>query len=133
MAVYAKNDDKILMIIRLTEPFKGKYAFPGGFLAVDKEDVYDTAARELKEETGFSIDKKDLILIDVRSNPKRDPRDHVLDIGFLAIIENSSAIAPITDEAKSFWISLADLDRLEFAFDHDIYAANIKSYLEKIK
>lgn len=131
VAVYAKGDNQVLLITRLTEPFKDRYAFPGGFLDVDNEDVYDTAVRELAEETGFSINKEDLVLIDVRSNPKRDPRGHVLDIGFLAIIEKSSAISPITDEAKSFWMPLDNLDKLKFAFDHDAFAMSVKSYIKK--
>ncbi len=136
VAVYAKEDNKILLITRLTEPFKGKYAFPGGFLDVDNEDLHGTAVRELAEETGFSINKEDLILIDVRSNPKRDPRSHVIDVGFLCVIkkvENSSEILSDTAEAKSFWMCLNEIDKLEFAFDHDVFAANIKSYIQKIK
>lgn len=131
VAVFAKKDNRLLLITRLTDPFKNRYAFPGGFLDVDKEDLYDTAVRELAEETGFSINKKDLVLIDVRSNPKRDPRGHVVDVGFLAIVENSSAILSTTAEAKSFWMPLDKLDKQEFAFDHDVFAANIKSYIQK--
>jgi len=132
VAIFAKKDNQILLIIRLTEPFKNKYAFPGGFLDVDKEDLYDTAVRELAEETGFSINKDNLVLIDVRSNPKRDPRGHIIDVGFLAIVENPYIIPSITAEAKSFWISLDELEKLEFAFDHDVFAANIKNYIQKL-
>ena len=134
VAVYAKEDNQILLITRLTEPFKGMFAFPGGFLDVDNEDLYDTAVCEIAEETGLSINKEDLILIDVRSNPKRDPRSHVIDIGFLFLVEkigNLSGILSVTDEAKSFWISLDKIDSLKFAFDHDIFAANIKRYIQK--
>jgi 8-oxo-dGTP diphosphatase len=131
VAVFAKGDNRVLLIIRLTEPFKDRYAFPGGFLDVDNEDLYDTAVREFAEETGFSINKEDLVLIDVRSNPKRDPRGHVIDVGFLSIVENSSTISSVTAEAKSLWMSLDALDMLEFAFDHDAFAANVKSYIQK--
>ena len=47
VAVFAKNKKSFLMIKRRTEPFKDKYAFPGGFLDVGKETVYQTAIREL--------------------------------------------------------------------------------------
>ncbi len=133
VAVFAKGDNRILLIIRLTEPFKNTYAFPGGFLDVDNEDLYDTAARELAEETGFSINKKDLVLIDVRSNPKRDPRGHVIDVGFLAMVEKSSTISSVTAEAKSFWAPLDELDNYKFAFDHDVFAANVKKYIQNLK
>lgn len=131
VAVFDKGNNRVLLITRLTEPFKNRHAFPGGFLDVDNEDLYDTAMRELTEETGFLTNKKDLVLIDVRSNPKRDPRGHVIDVGFLAIVENSSAILSATAEAKSFWVPLDKLDKLEFAFDHKVFATNIKNYIQK--
>jgi len=136
LAVYTKEDNQILLITRLTEPFKGCYAFPGGFLDVDNEDLYDTAVRELAEETGFLTNKKNIILIDVRSDPKRDPRGHVIDVGFLCIVEKvgkSFARLPDTVEAKSFWMPLNEIDKLKFAFDHNAFAANIKSYIQKTK
>lgn len=133
VAVFAKKNNKVLLITRLTEPFKNKYAFPGGFLTVDEEDIYDAAVRELAEETGFLIKKEDLVLIDIRSNPKRDPRSHVVDVGLLSVVDYSLEISTLRPEAKSFWLPLNSLDSLEFAFDHNVFAENIKNYIKKIK
>jgi ADP-ribose pyrophosphatase YjhB (NUDIX family) len=42
----------VLLIERGGEPYKGQWAFPGGFLNID-EDAPDGARRELLEETGY--------------------------------------------------------------------------------
>lgn len=42
----------ILLVERGHEPYKGKWAFPGGFINID-ESAESGALRELKEETGI--------------------------------------------------------------------------------
>ena len=49
---YDGRDLKVLLIERGIEPFKGRWAFPGGFLNMD-EDAIKGAKRELMEETGL--------------------------------------------------------------------------------
>ena len=48
----------VLLIKRGNEPYKGHWAFPGGFLEPD-ETLEDAARRELKEETGLKLSVKD--------------------------------------------------------------------------
>src|SRR5258705_162285 len=47
-----ESELKVLLIERGLEPFKGKWALPGGFVRVD-ETVDDAARRELAEEAGL--------------------------------------------------------------------------------
>ena len=44
---------QVLLIERGAEPFKGCWAFPGGFLNMD-ESAAEGAMRELEEETGLT-------------------------------------------------------------------------------
>jgi 8-oxo-dGTP diphosphatase len=120
VAVFAKEDNAFLVIRRRNEPYKDYYSFQGGFLDVGNEDLEHAAVRELEEEAGISVQAEDLHLIDVRSNPTRDPREHVIDVGFLLLIDRVRPIPPKTDEATPEWMPCHKLDSVRFAFDHDM-------------
>ena len=55
------SGDKVLMVKRKNFPDKGKWALPGGFMEKG-ESAEQTAARELKEETGYSSENLEWIL-----------------------------------------------------------------------
>lgn len=74
-----------LVIRRGKEPYAGKLAFPGGFLNIGQETLRQCAHRELKEETTVDLDEDDFHPVDERSDPKRDPRGHVIDHGFVVL------------------------------------------------
>ena len=69
--------DMILLITRANDPFKGKYAFPGGFVDYG-EDPEVACIRELEEEC--SIVGSDPKLVCVAGDPERDPRKHIVSI-----------------------------------------------------
>ncbi len=116
----------LLLVKRDIAPFKGSYAFPGGFLEVGKEEIEDAAVRELYEEAGVTLDRSTLQLIDVRSHPQRDPRDHVFDIAFFASIARTEAIAG--DEVSVYkWATAEEIDALPLAFDHDVLWSRVKA------
>ena len=52
IVITQEQEPKILLIQRKNEPFKGCWAFPGGFMNMD-ETTEECAIRELKEETGI--------------------------------------------------------------------------------
>jgi 8-oxo-dGTP diphosphatase len=107
----------VLLIERENAPFGGCWAFPGGFLEVGIETAEQTAARELFEETGVSIAPDCLTLIDIRTAPDRDPRDHIADVGYYAEIHDAKAHAG--DETRLVrWVPLEEVERLPLAFDH---------------
>jgi len=128
VAVHDRRRNAYLLVKREKPPFKGRYAFPGGFLDVGRERIEETAARELLEETGVRVAPRDLVLIDVRSDPKRDPRDHVFDIGYY--IEVDGAEASAKDETLAIrWASAREINRLRLAFDHNQFWSNIRAHL----
>ena len=79
-----KRKLKILLIRRGDHPYKGDWALPGGF-GRRSEEIYETAKRELFEET--QISEAYLKLIGVFGKEGRDPRGWIISHTFLALID----------------------------------------------
>ena len=107
------HDLKILLIERGIEPYKGSWAFPGGFLNMD-ETAEQGALRELKEETGLDLNY--LKQVGAFSDVDRDPRARVITIAFYALAKKSS-VRGGDDAARAQWFPINEVPRL--AFDHD--------------
>ena len=103
----------VLLVERGIEPFKGKWALPGGFIWMD-ESALEGAKRELEEETGL----KDAYIRQFHtfSEPKRDPRERVITIAYYALVRISE-VKGGDDAAKAQWFPLDQVPAL--AFDHD--------------
>ena len=107
-------DAKVLLIQRADEPYKGCWAFPGGFLNMD-ETIEQCAIRELEEETGLKV--YDVHQIGAYSKVDRDPRGRTITVAYLAIIDNPISVLGQDDAAKAEWWPLSALPQL--AFDHN--------------
>lgn len=107
------NSLKVLLIERGIEPYKGQWAFPGGFLNPE-ETAEEGALRELREETGLEAAYIDQF--HTYTDPKRDPRDRVITIAYYALVRIQE-VKGGDDAAKARWFSLDEVPQL--AFDHD--------------
>ena len=128
--VFTKEPDaKVLLIQRADEPYKGSWAFPGGFMNMD-ETTEQCAIRELEEETGLKLCK--IHQIGAHSRVDRDPRGRTVTVAYLAVIDAPRDVIGQDDAAKAEWFLLSDLPHL--AFDHyDIIQDAIKVYKETVK
>lgn len=117
--VFTKEEEpKVLLIQRGNEPYKGCWAFPGGFMNME-ETAEECAVRELKEETGLTV--KQIQQIGAYSKVDRDPRGRTVSIAYLAIVDAPIAVSGMDDAAKAAWFPLSSLPDL--VFDHqDIMA-----------
>ena len=116
--VFTRTGDKtkVLLINRGNEPFKGKWALPGGFVGMD-EELEDAVVRELAEETG---------LVGVRLEQMhtfgkcgRDPRGRQITIVYMGIAtEGQDMIKAGDDAAQAQWFDIENLPK-EMAFDHN--------------
>jgi ADP-ribose pyrophosphatase YjhB (NUDIX family) len=109
----------ILLVKRKNEPFIGCMAIPGGFVN-EGETVENAAKREVKEETLLDVELIDIL--GVYSNPKRDPRGHIMStvfIGKISETNNGIAKAAAADDALELrWMDLEEIAEEKFAFDH---------------
>src|SRR3989344_991116 len=90
------NDLKVLLVKRNIEPFKWKWAIPGGFVRL-AESLEDAAIRELQEETGIC----DVFLEQLYSfgEPERDPRGRVVTVAYFALIDSTKIKLHATTDA----------------------------------
>ena len=104
---------KVLLIQRGIEPYKGKWAFPGGFMQID-ETAEECARRELEEETGLKNTSVEQFY--TFSDVNRDPRERVVTVAHYALVRLSE-VRGGDDAASARWFSMDEIPSL--AFDHD--------------
>lgn len=115
--VIITREEEILVVKRKRNPFKDELAIPGGFVN-QNETVEQAAVREIMEETALPIRLKEIL--GVYSDPKRDPRKHIITTVFIGEIIGNKKIEPVAgDDASAIkWISIGSISDFKFAFDH---------------
>ena len=122
VVITKEAEPKVLLIQRGIDPYKGCWAFPGGFMNMD-ETTEQCAIRELEEETGLKI--SNLHQIGAYSKVDRDPRGRTITVAYLAIVDSPLDVKGQDDAANAAWYPINALPTL--AFDHaDIMADAIK-------
>jgi len=113
---FFKGRIKLLLINRRKEPFKGKWALPGGFVGID-EELEDAVARELAEETGLI--NVPLEQMHTFGKCGRDPRGRQITIAFMGIAQKGlNRIKAGDDAEKAEWFDMESLPK-DMAFDHN--------------
>ncbi|MBQ9990657.1 MAG: NUDIX hydrolase [Lachnospiraceae bacterium] len=95
---------KILLIKRASYPYKDCWALPGGFCRPD-ESIYETAKRELYEET--NVEAAYLELAGVFGDIGRDPRGWIISNTFLSLIDaDTCELRAGTDAWEAKWFTI---------------------------
>jgi 8-oxo-dGTP diphosphatase len=111
-AVIRDQQGRVLLIRRGHEPFAGCWAMPGGFVDYG-ESCPAACRREVLEETGLEVEI--VRLLDVLSEPGRDPREHVVSVVYECRVVGGR-LAAGDDAAAARWFT--ELDGVPLAFDH---------------
>ena len=114
IVITKEAEPKVLLIQRGDQPFKGGWAFPGGFMNMD-ETTEQSAIRELEEETGLVV--TELHQIGAYSKVDRDPRGRTITVAYLVLVDYPVAATGQDDAAKAQWFPIDALPPL--AFDHE--------------
>ena len=112
--IIIEKNDKIVLIRRKNEPFKGKLAMPGGFVN-EGELIEDRAIKEAEEETSLNVKLKEIL--GVYSIPNRDPRGHLMTTVFVAK-PISGKVKGGDDASYAAWFKIDKKILNELSFDH---------------
>lgn len=133
-AVLAKSGEywHVLLIKRGGRPYKGYWALPGGFIDMD-EDLHEAARRELEEETGLAIKPGNTKVFEqfrTYAKPRRDPRDRIITVVFLAILKsNPLKVTGADDATETAWVPLdSAIASGALAVDHAKILSDLRDY-----
>lgn len=104
----------VLLIERGREPFKNKWALPGGFIEME-ETLEDACKRELEEETGLKVDK--MTQFKTYDAVNRDPRHRTISTIYFVELDNKQQVTGNDDATRADWFPVSNLP--ELAFDHE--------------
>ncbi len=115
----------VLMIKRRSEPGKGLWALPGGFLNADTDkSVLECAIRELKEETGIKVPVP-VLKGSIQSNRVfdaigRSTRGRTITHAFKIVLPDGELpkVKGMDDAEKARWVPIAEIRSDECYEDH---------------
>ena len=126
----------VLLIRRGIAPYKNRWALPGGFIRPN-ESLEQAAQRELEEETGIPSTRVGHIeQLATFGAPKRDPRERVISVAYVAIVPDlPEPIAGGDAHAAKITPVLPLLDDASvLAFDHhEILRAGVERARAKLE
>ena len=123
---------KVLLVKRANEPFKSKWAIPGGFIRLS-ENLDNAALRILKEKT--NVQNIYLEQLYTFGDPLRHPTSRVITCAYFALIRSDDielSFEENTEITKVEWQKVYDLPPL--AFDHkEIIEYSVKRMRERLE
>ena len=124
IVIFSEDRTEVVLIQRKNEPYKGHWAFPGGFMDMG-ETLEQCAVRELEEETSIKMDS--LRQLGAFSDIDRDPRGRTITVAYYGIADKAHCPIKAQDDAAAVgWFRINELPPL--AFDHaKILAEAIKA------
>ncbi|RIJ50703.1 NUDIX hydrolase [Maribellus luteus] len=111
--VKQNNNTSVLLIERGREPFKNKWALPGGFIDM-AETLEQACIRELEEETGLKVEAMQQFR--TYDAIDRDPRHRTISVVHSVQLDEKVPVIGNDDASRAEWFPINELPAL--AFDH---------------
>lgn len=115
-----EGEVSLLLILRKGEPFKDRWALPGGGVEL-RESTESACERELAEETSLvaPFSENNWVTLSVRAHPFRDPRGRVVSFPYALALYGPRPPVKARDDAKEVrWVPLGEVLNGDLAFDH---------------
>ncbi len=95
--------NRVLIIRRGSEPLKGQWSIPGGLVELG-EDLISGVKRELKEETGLSVEPREVVAVfDRIMRQGKRVRYHFVIIDFACRLKGGR-LKPASDVVDARWV-----------------------------
>lgn len=126
IAVIAQEEGRlrVLLVRRGSEPHKGRWALPGGFIEID-ESLEAAARRELAEETGLKVQRLEQVA--TFGAVDRGPRGRVISVVWVALVRRPQTPKAGDDAGDAQWHDLDQPPTL--AFDHQEVLKTLRDWL----
>jgi ADP-ribose pyrophosphatase YjhB (NUDIX family) len=116
-AAFITNDEgKLLVCRRAKEPARGTLDLPGGFCDLH-ETMEEGVAREIKEETGLTVDETQFLFTLPDRYLYSDFLVHTVDGFFRCKVHNFTHISARDDAAELMWIPIEQLRVEDFGLE----------------
>lgn len=113
VAVIVNEKNELLAVRRAKEPAKGTLDLPGGFC-----DCYETAeegvVREVKEETGLSVESSSFLFSIPNIYPYGGLDIHTIDLFFLCRVADTKGATAMDDAGEVLWLPWEDVKAEDF-------------------
>ena len=134
VVIFTIKDDqlKVLLVKRAHEPFKGKWALPGGYIRIS-ETLDDAALRILKEKT--NVQNIYLEQLYTFGDPLRHPNSRVITCAYFALIRSDDIVLSFEENTEITEVKWHPVNTLPaLAFDHkEIIEYSLKRTRERLE
>lgn len=134
VVIFTIQNDKLkaLLVKRAHEPFKGKWALPGGYVRIS-ETLDDAALRILKEKT--NVQNIYLEQLYTFGDPLRHPNSRVITCAYFALIRSDDIVLSFEENSEITEVKWHSVDALPaLAFDHkEIIEYSLKRTRERLE
>ena len=118
VAVVVRKEDRILLVKRAFNPFRGLWMLPAGFVDAG-EDPERAAVREVKEETNLAVKIAGLVM--VLSGQEYDKGAHIIIVYRAEVM--GGRLSAGDDAAQAGYFHLEELPTLAFESSREILSA----------
>ncbi|MGB5445358.1 MAG: NUDIX domain-containing protein [Psychromonas sp.] len=108
--------DELLVAIRASDPGKGMWDLPGGFVDPN-ESLEQAVVRELEEELSLHITDAKYVSSNSNTYCYKEVEYKTCDAFFVVEVQQKPALNAQDDVASVAWVKLSDLDLDRFAFE----------------